>query len=447
MENLEIKITCPEATHDCNKCNRCQKSIISNKVNKCGACRFLFFEKIYQDFSSGNKVVDEIIKNPVYNKYELNHYEWIPWIRLWDIKKIGEGGFSTIYKATYIDGFIDSTSIKHHSSMEYKRWGEGMEVAIKFIKASLQNSEEVFKELNIQRTKLINNGYIQNITSIYGITRNAETLEYGVVMEFAQYGDIRKYLSTNFHSASWSDKLSIARYIAEGLETIHYTGMIHRDLHSGNILQYAYDDVSIGDLGLCRPINSEIKAATTTTGEKKGIYGVIPYIPPEVLRGETFTTAGDIYSLGMVLWELATGKLPFHDCSHDKILVMGILNGQRPEIISPLIPSCIAEIIEKCWEANLENRPTAREVYENLERLNKYSLEFQKSEKYIKEHVEDDNSLTKTSKKFSKYIKFPKKIMKRDKIEKARVIIHPGAIYTSRLLTAQMVDFSTGLFV
>ncbi|KAG9284711.1 hypothetical protein G9A89_002596 [Geosiphon pyriformis] len=348
MEYKEINRYRPYV-QDCNECKRCQRSIKNNKdYNLCAACWFIFFEKHYKDFSSGNKVVDEITKNPNNDNRVFNYYEWIPWERLSNINKIAQGGFGIIYKATLIDRLLDPWNIKHHGEMEYKRERIGTEVAIKIIK-----------------------------TNTYG------------------------------------------------LSSIHDSGMVHRDLHSGNIIQYNERWVDIGDLGLCQPINNK----ATTTEEKK-IYGVIPYIPPEVLRGEKFTTAGDIYSFSMLLWELATGKPPFHDCSHDAILIMAILNGQRPEITSPLIPPCIAEIIVKCWDVNPENRPTAREVVNKLEKL-----------------VAND-STTKPLGRFSKYIQFLKKAKKRDEIAKpsttTKINIHRGAVYTSRLLTAQMVDFSKG---
>ncbi|KAG9292730.1 hypothetical protein G9A89_008318 [Geosiphon pyriformis] len=199
MENKEIKRTRPNA-HDCNLCKECQESIKHNKNNYCRACWFIFFEKHYRDFSSGNNEVDEIIKNPIYippksnsifDGGSLNYYEWIPWEHLSNIAEISRGGFSIIYKATLIDGLVDEKSIKHHGSMECTRAKTNIfrekinEVAIKIIK----NSSEVFKELNIQRAMFIKNGdkYINNISSMYGITQNAETLEYGIVMEFAEH--------------------------------------------------------------------------------------------------------------------------------------------------------------------------------------------------------------------------------------------------------------------
>ncbi|KAG9306496.1 hypothetical protein G9A89_008432 [Geosiphon pyriformis] len=383
--------------------------------------------------------MDEMIKNPIYipcaneDAYDwLKYYELIPWERLSNIKEIARGGFSIIYKATLIDGLIDQKSIKHYGSMEYKRRGT-REVAIKIIKT---NSSEVLKELNIRRAISISHDYkyVNYITYIIGITQNAETLEYGIVMPFAKFGDMRKYLSTNFHSTSWIYKLWIAGNIAEGLSQIHTCGMVHRDLHSGNILQLNSMEVSIGDLGLCQPVNNEATTTGKATEEKK-IYGVIPYIPPEVLRGEKFTLAGDIYSYGMLLWELSTGKPPFYEYKHDHILIMAILNGQRPKITFPLIPPCIVEIIVKCWDANPKNRPTVEEVRYKIWELKSVcygfmDFQFEESEKYVKKMAESDDSTTTNQSTTTT----------NQSTTRTSTRIHPGAVYTSRVLTLQMIQ-------
>ncbi|KAG9298472.1 hypothetical protein G9A89_003695 [Geosiphon pyriformis] len=461
MEKLQIKKNRPK-DHNCKKCSLCQESIKNKTYNDCKACQFLFFRRLYKEFSSGNKTVDEIIKNPIYipgrnNNQRDNFYriEWIPWDRLRNVSKIGQGGFGNIYKATWVGSWINFINV-HNGKMEYERKGP-KEVAIKFMSSPLQNNLELFKEINIQRAMLISTRYISFITEIYGITQNPQTLDFGFVMELAEHGDMRKYLLSNFHSTFWDNKLNLAWNIAEGLNLIHSAGMIHCDLHSGNILQLSNERVKIGDLGLSKPANRE--------AADEEIFGVIPYIPPEVLKGEKFTTAGDIYSLGMLLWELATGKPPFYDRPHNDSLVIDILNGKRPKITAPFIPPCIAEIIEQCWEANPSNRPTANEVLKKLVellRVRNYSsptkslesLQFLKSDKLIKESVEyvACDETPKRSSKFSKFIKFLKKLMKCSKkknsskksAKKSPINIHQRAVYTSRSLTLQMTDVSKG---
>ncbi|KAG9298441.1 hypothetical protein G9A89_008705 [Geosiphon pyriformis] len=314
--------------------------------------------------------------------------------------------------------------------MKYKRGRtEGFrkkidEVAIKII---ITNISEVFKELNIRRAVFIKSGNLEYISPILGITQNSETLDYGIVMEFTKHGDIRKYLSTNFHSTSCKDKLYITWSIASGLEEIHSSDMVHHDLHPCNILLLRNNYLKIGDLGLCQPVNKETNSnneaiITETATEKKKIYGVIPYIPPEVLRGEKFTEKVEIYSFSMLLWELVTGKPPFHNRSNDHIPIMATLNVQRPKITSPLIPPCYAELIKKCWDVNPKNRPTAVEVWDKLRELrSSCRSEFMESDKYLEE--QHHNKLL--DNKQQQFIQEQ---------------------FITGLLTAQMVDFSRVIF-
>ncbi|CAI2161822.1 4998_t:CDS:2 [Funneliformis geosporum] len=100
---------------------------------------------------------------------------------------------------------------------------------------------------------------------------------------------------------------------------------IHRDLHSGNIL-YRKDtnEWFIGDLRFCGPIDKPLKS----------VYGNFPYIAPEVMFGKESTKASDIYSIGMLMWEISSGQPPFAYFDHNYDLVMNIVNGMRPNIVS-----------------------------------------------------------------------------------------------------------------
>src|SRR3954469_16235721 len=89
---------------------------------------------------------------------------------------------------------------------------------------------------------------------------------------------------------------------------IHEKNYIHRDLHSGNILSH-YRSSQIGDLGLCQQLKEK--------DDTNEIFGVIPYLAPEVLSGKPYTKESDIYSFGMIMWEHTTGKKPFYDRSHN----------------------------------------------------------------------------------------------------------------------------------
>src|SRR5207247_730547 len=130
---------------------------------------------------------------------------------------------------------------------------------------------------------------------------------------------------------------------------------IHHDLHSGNILSHSIRRSQIGDLGLCQ------QQVVDKKDNPNKIFGVIPYMAPEVLSKKPYTKESDIYSFGMIMWEFTTGKKPFHDRSHDEYLMLDILKGERPQITDDT-PEFYAELMKKCWDHNPENRPTAKEI-------------------------------------------------------------------------------------
>ncbi len=90
--------------------------------------------------------------------------------------------------------------------------------------------------------------------------------------------------------------------IISGLDHLHNQKIIHRDFHSGNILYENEFDVVISDLGISK---------SSIDNDDEEIYGVISYMAPEIFQGKGYTMASDIYSFGMIMWELITGRIPF----------------------------------------------------------------------------------------------------------------------------------------
>ncbi|CAI2192400.1 19398_t:CDS:1, partial [Funneliformis geosporum] len=126
-------------------------------------------------------------------------------------------------------------------------------------------------------------------------------------MEYCNTGDLSHYIAKVFFNVSWNTKLYHLSLIAEGLSSIHNNNIIHRDFHSGNILIFedqCGEHTTIGDLGLSK---------SATGADVNETYGIIPYMAPEVLQGQKYTTASDIYSFGMIMWEYMTGRRPFWD--------------------------------------------------------------------------------------------------------------------------------------
>jgi len=99
-------------------------------------------------------------------------------------------------------------------------------------------------------------------------------------------------------------------------------------------------------------------------------FGIISYMAPEIWRGKKYTTASDIYSFGMIMWELTTGRMPFWDQNYDLELTIKICNKFRPPIINST-PKGYNELMQKCWDSDPNKRPTASYIYEILSNIKK----------------------------------------------------------------------------
>src|ERR1044072_2381504 len=144
------------------------------------------------------------------------------------------------------------------------------------------------------------------------------------------------------------------------LINIHDAEKVHKGFHPGNILRLDNERAPlISDLGLCQPANEE----------KQGVYGVLPYLAPEVLCGHQYTKAADVYSFGIVMNEFISEEIPYNNIPHDQDLTINICQGLRPEI-SEDTPKVLADLIIKCWDAKAENRPTAKELFQILFKWN-----------------------------------------------------------------------------
>src|SRR5687768_16859437 len=196
----------------------------------------------------------------------------------------------------------------------------------------------------------LNGGFfnsLQYLNKYYGITRNPITEDFIIIMKYYRLGSLRDYITKNFYNIKWNEKLAILNRIIAGLNHLHNQKIIHRDFHSGNILYENDWDVVISDLGISK---------SSIDDDDDEIYGVISYMAPEILQRKGYTTASDIYSFGMIMWELITGRMPFWDQYDDIQLIVKICDNFRPPIIKNA-PKGYIELMQKCWDDDPSKRP------------------------------------------------------------------------------------------
>ncbi|GBB97003.1 hypothetical protein RclHR1_00290001 [Rhizophagus clarus] len=262
--------------------------------------------------------------------------KWIPYNQFKNVEYLDKGGFGIIYKAIWL-----------------KSSGE-KEVAFKCLDNLNESLNGFLNEWDCHEKCLGSS----RIINLHGFTKNPDTLNYMVVMDYANMGNLRRNL-TKIIENNWKQRLLMLYKIISGLEKIHEENLIHRDFHDGNILNHEdkkdlsdKNKVFISDLGLCKTVGFL---------KEYEIYGVIPFMAPEVIRGKPYTPASDIYSFSMIMWEFTSGIPPFNDRAHDLQLSISICKGERPEIIEST-PQCYVDLMKKCWNEDPLERPTAKKV-------------------------------------------------------------------------------------
>ncbi|RHZ79998.1 hypothetical protein Glove_139g313 [Diversispora epigaea] len=331
-------------------------------------------EELTKSFShiNTNRFVQDAQLNA---SHYLDVIEWIPYDRFKDVKQIGKGGFGTIHYARWIDGYIREWDIENQ---QWKRW-------------------------------------------------DPETHSYMMVLDYAKDGNLREYLKINFNNIDWKKKLHYLWSLSYRLKNIHKLDIVHQDFHPGNILSSNFNisSMEISDFGL-----SKLTGANPNNPEKKNIFGVLPYIAPEVLSGdEEYTKAADVYSFGIIAYEMITGFPPYPDIPHDEDLAIKICNGLRPKI--PFhTPKLITRVIMRCWDARVTHRPTFKELSDELD---KYWSDYNN---YLRKGKNKDSKIVIQIKKAEEFSANQESINATTTTTTTPLNYqtHPQAIYTSRLL-------------
>lgn len=255
--------------------------------------------------------------------FSYNNIPRIPWqhIRLGDL--IGNGSFGDVHKAIY----------------------ERKEVAVKvFLLKSLPFH---LKNDFDNESRIMWQCRSRNIVELYGICD--EPGRFSMVMEYMPKGSLNQLLHDLSQELTEERKWAIAIGVAEGLTYLHSKNILHKDLKSNNILLNDTYCPKISDFGL-----STLKLETNISSNstlKKSAAGTIRWRAPELLnRGSNASKASDVYSYGMVLWEIISRKIPYSDTTDEQTVISWIKQGEK-EIIPEYCPILWKEIIKNCWSS------------------------------------------------------------------------------------------------
>jgi len=254
------------------------------------------------------------------------------------ISKIGSGGTSIVYKA--------------------KRLADNRDVAIKVIRDELENIRELERHFRLE-AEALNKMSHRNVRRILGIGQWNDSLY--MVTEYIDGKTLKEIVSQG--PVSLKSAVDYALQIAAGIEHAHRKNIIHRDIKPQNIIVSTDGTVKIVDFGIAR-----MSSQTTRTMAGKDVVGSVHYLSPEQARGLQVDTRSDIYSFGILLYEMFTGKVPFQGDEPVSIAMQHINQiAEPPQSVNPDITQGINDIIVKCIQKNPDARyQTASELREDL---------------------------------------------------------------------------------
>lgn len=262
------------------------------------------------------------------NRYEL-------------VEKIGEGGMAIVYKArcNKLDRFV----------------------AVKILKKELCDNEDIANKFKKEATAIatLSDNNIVNVLDV----GTQDKINY-IVMEYVK-GKTLKEVIREFGKLNYETTIKIATQIAKALDCAHKNKIIHRDIKPQNILVTEGGLIKVTDFGIAKSATSETLTNTTT------IMGSAQYFSPEQAKGATVDARTDIYSLGVVIYEMATGKLPFEADSPVSIALKHIQEEPiAPKQINSRIPDSLNKLILKAMEKDANKRyQTSREMINDLQKI------------------------------------------------------------------------------
>ncbi len=249
-------------------------------------------------------------------------------------QKIGEGGMARVYRGR---------------DLRLSR-----QVAIKVLHSHYASDTGFLQRFHHEAQAAANLRH-PNIVDVYDVGQDGDV--HYIVMEYVLGSDLKALIMRN-GPLPIDQALAIAEAVASGLDAAHRLGMIHRDIKPQNIIVGERAQVKITDFGIAK---SKLSTALTETGVT---FGTADYISPEQARGQTATPRSDIYSLGVTLYEMLTGRLPFSGDSSIAVAMQHVgADPPPPRMYNPRIPPQIEALVLRALSKDPDARPTtAREL-------------------------------------------------------------------------------------
>ncbi|EYU37995.1 hypothetical protein ABFS82_02G004200 [Erythranthe guttata] len=250
--------------------------------------------------------------------------------------KIASGSYGDLYKATY----------------------RSQEVAIKILKTERLNTE-LQKEF-AQEVYIMRKVRHKNVVQFIGACTKPPNL--CIVTEYMSGGSVYDYLHKQKGTFKLPNLLKVAIDISKGMNYLHQNNIIHRDLKAANLLMDENEVVKVADFGVAR--------VKTQTGVMTAETGTYRWMAPEVIEHKPYDHKADVFSFGVVLWELLTGKIPYEYLTPLQAAVGVVQKGLRPTI-PKLTHQKLTELLERCWQQDPALRPDFCEVTELLKQISK----------------------------------------------------------------------------
>ncbi|MFI3206041.1 MAG: Stk1 family PASTA domain-containing Ser/Thr kinase [Clostridia bacterium] len=256
---------------------------------------------------------------------------------------VGTGGMAHVYKAY---------------DRETDTW-----VAIKILKEEFSDNSEFLRRFRNESRAIAMLSH-DNIVKVFDVSFG-DKLQY-IVMEYISGITLKDYI-TRKGFLPWKDTIFFTMQILMALEHAHQNGIIHRDIKPQNIILLRDGKIKVTDFGIARFSQSETQTMTDKA------MGSVHYIAPEQAKGEYTSDKADIYSVGVMMYEMLTGQLPFEADNAVSVAIMQLqAKAQRPRLIKPDIPAGLEEITLKAMEKNPSMRfRSASEMLEDFEKFRK----------------------------------------------------------------------------